>query len=77
MDVCLCGCMFVSIHLQTLRGLVNHKSILVSEGRNTEHIIMTGTPSYHTISLMISLSTLLGVNFAQLDQTSCLISLFG
>lgn len=42
--VCLCGCALsvcvcLSVHVWTLRGLVNHKSILVLERSNAEHII--------------------------------------
>lgn len=37
----VCSCLFVrvSVHVWTLRGLVNHKSILVWERSNTERII--------------------------------------
>lgn len=64
----------------TLRGLMNHKSILVLEGSNTEHdnnyCIWCSISPHHSVSLIISLTTLLKVNFVQLNQQSCLKLLF-
>lgn len=37
--VCLCVCECASVHVWTLRGLMNHKSILVLERGNAERII--------------------------------------
>lgn len=73
----VCEC--VSMHMWTLCGLMNHKSILVLEGSNTEHnnnYIWCSISPHHSVSLIISLTTLLKVNFLQFNQQPCLKLLF-